>query len=79
MQLNQVYDVKYAGEKEARGPLTLLDNAYALQESISPKRKTLDALAKKHAGGLLGKRRRFIAEVIALLERRGAKRAVELR
>lgn len=58
------------------GNATILDHAYAILEYIDPKHKTRDHLARKHAGGL-GKRRKFIAEIIAILEVRGAKRFAE--
>jgi hypothetical protein len=77
LRLNEVYEVSYAAGGVTDGPSTLLDHLYGIREYISPKRKKLDALVKKHAGGL-GKRRRFIDDTIALLESRGAKRATEL-
>jgi hypothetical protein len=75
--LNGIFDVKGEGQL-VHGPSTLLDHAYAIRAYISPKRKALDALAKKHVGSLMGMRRQFIEDVIALLEARGAKRAAEL-
>jgi hypothetical protein len=78
LKLNEVHEVdpEQRGLGLTTGPSTLLDHAYAIRGYISPKRKKLNALANKHAGGL-GKRRRFIDETIALLESRGAKRAQE--
>jgi hypothetical protein len=75
--LNEVYEVSYAKGGVTDGPSTLLDHLYGIRDYIAPKRKKLGAITKKYAGGL-GKRRRFIDETIALLESRGAKRAVEL-
>ena len=77
LRLNDVYDLSRAQGWLTDGPSTLLDHAYAIRDSISPKRKNLDALANKYAGGL-GGRRRFIDETIALLELHGAKRASDL-
>jgi hypothetical protein len=77
LRLNEIYGVSYAKGGVTDGPSTLLDHACGVRDYISPKRKKLNALANKYAGGL-GKRRRFIDETIALLESHGAKRAVEV-
>ena len=77
MRLNDVYDPSADKSAITKAPSTLLDHVCAIRDYISPKRKKLNALSEKHAGGL-GKRRRFIDETIALLESHGAKRAGEL-
>jgi hypothetical protein len=79
LRLNDVYDVDPAagGLGLVAGPATLLDYAYAVRDFIAPKRKRVNALANKYAGGL-GPRRRFIDEAIALLEAAGAKRVADL-
>lgn len=78
LRLNDVYE---AAEWQAggllAGPSTVLDYAYAVRDYVAPKRKAVNRLANKYAGGL-GKRRRFIDETIALLETSGAKRAADL-
>lgn len=78
LRLNDVYDIDPETGGMTIGPATLLDHAYAIRDYISPKRKKVNALANKYAGGL-GKRRRFIDETIALLESSGAKRAADLK
>lgn len=77
LRLNDVYEVPSEAGGLTAGPTTLLDHVYAIRDGIAPKRKKLNALAKKYAGGL-GKRRRFIDETIALLEASGGKRAQDL-
>jgi hypothetical protein len=77
LRLNEVYSVSIENGGLSEGPSTLLDHLYAIRDYISPRRKQLNALLDKHAGGL-GKRRRFIEETIAMLESHGAKRAQEL-
>jgi hypothetical protein len=77
LRINESYEVNCADGELVDGPATILDHLYAVQNRIAPARKRLNALASDHAGGL-GKRRRFIAETIALLESHGAKRAAEL-
>jgi hypothetical protein len=77
LRLNDVYRTSIEKGALTEGPSTLLDYVYAIRDYISPRRKKLNALANKYAGGL-GKRRRFIDETIALLESRGAKRAQDL-
>jgi hypothetical protein len=78
LRLNDVYE---GGEQQTGGlligPSTVLDYALAVRNYIAPKRKAVNQLANKYAGGL-GKRRRFIDETIALLEASGAKRAAHL-
>ena len=77
LRLNDVYEVNRAEGWLTDGRTTLLDHAYAVRDYISPKRRKLNALANKYAGGM-GGRRRFIDETIAILESRGAKRACDL-
>lgn len=77
LRLNDVFEVEEATGGLVNGPSTILDHAYAVRDYIAPKRKKIDALANKYAGGL-GRRRRFIDETIAVLESAGAKRAADL-
>jgi hypothetical protein len=78
LRLNDLYE----GVEEQTGgllvgPTTLLDYVHAVRGYIAPKRRKINSLADRYAGGL-GKRRRFIDETIALLEASGAKRAADL-
>lgn len=73
MELNHVYDVDDP-DLPCQGMSTLLDYLDASLEGISPKRKRLNALANKYAGGLGGVRN-FLGDAIAMLESHGAKRA----
>lgn len=77
LRLNDVFEVDSQAGGLVEGRSTLLDYACAVRDYVAPKRKKVNALANKYAGGL-GKRRRFIDETIALLEAAGAKRAAEL-
>ena len=77
LRLNEVYEISSAEGELTDGPSTLLDHLYGIRDYTSPRRKRINALANKYAGGL-GKRRRFIEEAIALLEANAAKRAADL-
>jgi hypothetical protein len=76
LRLNDVYESNEFC-RASEDVFTLLDYLYWICGKISRKRKALNALSDKHAGGL-GERRQFIEDVIALLESHGAKRAKEL-
>jgi hypothetical protein len=78
LRLNEVYEADCSKGAVTHGPSTLLDHLDGIRIYISPKRKKVNALAEKYAGGL-GPRRRFIDEIIAMLEGEGAKRAEQLR
>jgi hypothetical protein len=77
LRINDVYEIDKENGGLTRGPTTLLDHLYGVRAYIAPKRKKINALADKYAGGL-GSRRKFIDEAIAFLESRGAKRAADL-
>src|SRR5262245_6250687 len=57
LSLNEVYEVSHAQGAMTDGRSTLLDHLYGIRDYISPKRKKLNELANKYAGGL-GERRR---------------------
>lgn len=76
MELNNIYDLNDP-HLPRKGQSTLLDLLDAWQGTMSPKRKTLNALADKYVGGLGGIRGSF-TEAIALLESHGAKRAADM-
>ncbi len=76
MELNNVYDIDDP-YLPCKGPSTILDFLDASLGKLSPRRKTLNALANEYVGGL-GSIRSFLAEAIALVESHGAKRAAEI-
>lgn len=78
LRLDEVYeDVGPQTGGLLTGPATLLDYADAVGRFLAPRRSKPARAARKHAGGL-GGRRRFIEETIHLLEDAGATRAADV-
>lgn len=77
LRLNETYETSRGLGHLTDGIATLLDHAYAVADYLDPTHCVREALANKHGDGLSG-RRRFIYEVIELLEALGAKKASEL-
>jgi hypothetical protein len=76
LRVGDVYEPTAGLLSDGERPFTLLDYVLDIQVYLNRNRKTLGALADKYAGGL-GKRRRFIENVIELLTAHGAVRASE--
>lgn len=77
LRLNDVFDVPAANAVFTRGQSTLLDYMLGIRSYLTSKTKNVSA-AVEGSSGNLSQRRQFIDETIALLELRGAKRAIEL-
>lgn len=77
LRLNETYETSRRLGHHTDGIATLLDHVYAVADYLDPAHRVREALANKHGGGLFG-RRRFIYEVIELLEAHGAKKASEI-
>lgn len=75
LRVNDVFDLAKDAVILTQPTTTLLDYAEAVQKYLGGKR--VNQLANKHAGGLSG-RSKFVADVIELLQQRGAKRLEEL-